>query len=64
MILYLYKKKVVWIVGRDLGWQMDESVDFNGFLRYLVRYWDFGSGWGGKWGFYWVWWDFGCGFDF
>ena len=26
--LYLYRKKVVWIVGCKLGWEIGESVDF------------------------------------
>lgn len=29
--LYLYRKKVVWIVGWNLDCVMDESVDFSGF---------------------------------
>ena len=40
MVLYLYKKKVVWIVGLDLVCWMGKSVDFCGVLRYWVRYWD------------------------
>lgn len=38
--LYLYRKKVVWIVGWDWD-EVGESVDFYGVLRYLGRYWDF-----------------------
>lgn len=41
VILYLYRKKVVWIVGFGLGWEMDESIDFSVVLRYWVRYWGF-----------------------
>ena len=36
--LYLYRNKVVLIVGLDLGCEMGESVDFCGVLRYWVRY--------------------------
>ena len=43
--LYLYMKKVVWIVGWDLGCEMGESVDLVGFLRYWGRYCDFLVGW-------------------
>ena len=32
--LYLYRKKVVWIVGWDLGCMMVESADFSRVLRY------------------------------
>ena len=28
--LCLYRKKVVWIEGWKLGWEMGESVDFSG----------------------------------
>lgn len=40
-ILYLYRKKVVWVVGLDLGYEMGKSVDFSGVLRYWGRYLDF-----------------------
>ena len=39
--LYLYRKKVVLIVGFRLGWEIGESVDFSGVCRYLGRYGDF-----------------------
>ena len=44
-ILYLYRKKVVWIVGLRLGCVVGKSVEFSRVLRYWVRYLDFGSGW-------------------
>ena len=40
-ILYLYRKKVVWIWVLRWGVRLGESVDFSGVLRYWVRYWDF-----------------------
>ena len=43
MILYLYRKKVVWIMDFGFGCEIDESVDFLGVLRYWVRYLDFGE---------------------
>ena len=40
--LYLYRKKVIWIVGLDLGCVIGKSVDFSGVLRYWGRYWNLG----------------------
>ena len=40
-ILYLYRKKVVWIVGLEFGCEIGESVDFSRVWRYWVRYFDF-----------------------
>ena len=41
MILYLYRKEVVWIAVWDLDCVVGGNVDFYEVLRYWVRYLNF-----------------------